>query len=199
MEKNRNWTFLIYPDSAPENWFELLQDTGLPFAISPLHNKDLNPTGEQKKPHYHCVVCFPGPTTYNKVNNDICQMLNSPIPKRVLSIVGIYRYFTHKDNPEKYQYNEEDIKTSNGFDIAEYNALTSSQVLIIMKTIQQLIIDKKIYEYSDLMDFLLKEDTVDFYNIASSHTLFFDRYLSSRRNKKKDFEQELEKRLLQRR
>lgn len=195
MEKNRNWTFLVYPDSAPNNWFELLQETGLPFAVSPLHDKDLNPTGEQKKPHYHIVICFPGPTTYNKVNNDICQMLNSPIPKRVLSIVGIYRYFTHRDNPEKYQYNEEDIRSSNGFDIGEYNALTTNQVLLIMKEIQHLIIAKKIYEYSDLMDLLLKEDTCDFYQIASSHTLFFDRYLSSRRNKKKDFEQELQKRL----
>ena len=195
MEKNRNWTFLIYPDSAPTNWFELLQETGLPFAISPLHDKDLNPTGEQKKPHYHAVICFPGPTTYNKVNTDICQMLNSPIPKRVLSIVGIYRYFTHKDNPEKYQYDEQDIRSSNGFDIGEYNALTSNQVLLIMKEIQYLIVSKKIYEYADLMDLLLKEDTSDFYQIASSHTLFFDRYLSSRRNKKKDFEQEIQKML----
>ena len=199
MEKNRNWTFLIYPDSAPTNWFELLQETGLPFAISPLHDKDLNPTGEQKKPHYHAVICFPGPTTYNKVNTDICQMLNSPIPKRVLSVVGIYRYFTHRDNPEKYQYNDDDIRSSNGFDIGEYNALTSNQVLLIMKEIQHFILLKKIYEYSDLMDLLLEQDTSDFYQIASSHTLFFDRYLSSRRNKKKDFEQELQKRLQTRR
>lgn len=197
MEKNRNWTFLVYPDSAPTNWFEILQESGLPFAISPLHDKDLDPTGDQKKPHYHCLVCFPGPTTFLQVSK-LCSQLNSPIPKRVLSIIGIYRYFTHKDNPEKYQYNEEDIKVANGFDIKEYNALTTSQTLLIMKTIQKLIQDRKIYEYSDLMDLLLKEDTVDFYQIASTHTLFFDRYLSSRRNKKKEFKDELEKKLLTR-
>ena len=186
MEKNRNWTFLVYPDSAPADWFNQLQETGLPFAVSPLHDKDNNPTGEQKKPHFHVLVCFPGPTTFLQVSK-LCSSLNSPIPKKVLSIIGIYRYFTHKDNPEKYQYNEEEIKVANGFDIKEYNALTTSQTLLIMKTIQKLIQDKKIYEYSDLMDLLLKEDTVDFYQIASSHTLFFDRYLSSRRNKKKEF------------
>jgi len=196
MDKNRNWTFLVYPDSAPSNWFELLQDTGLPFAVSPLHDKDENPTGDQKKPHYHVVVCFPGPTTFNKVNNDICAMLNSPIPKRVLSIVGIYRYFTHQDNPEKYQYSDTDIRVSNGFDIGEYNAMTTSQVLLLMKHIQKLIKDKKIYEYADLMDILFEDDFVDLYHIASTHTLFFDRYLSSRRNKQKDFRQEMEKRLL---
>lgn len=196
MDKNRNWTFLVYPDSAPNNWFELLQDTGLPFAVSPLHDKDENPTGDQKKPHYHVVVCFPGPTTFNKVNNDICAMLNSPIPKRVLSIVGIYRYFTHQDNPEKYQYSDTDIRVSNGFDIGEYNALTTSQVILLMKNIQKLIKDKKINEYADLMDLLFADDLIDLYHIASTHTLFFDRYLSSLRNKQKEFRQEIEKRLL---
>lgn len=181
-EKNRNWTFLVYPDSAPKNWFEILQDTGLPFAVSPLHDRDFNPTGDQKKPHYHVIVCFPGPTTFNKVNNDICSLLNSPIPKRLLSVVGMYRYFTHQDNPEKYQYSDIDIRVSNGFDIKEYNAMTTSQVLFLMKELQLLIIKNKIYEYAELMDMLLNEDSIDLYQVASSHTLFFDRYISSKRN-----------------
>ena len=193
MEKNRNWTFLIYPESAPNDWFEILQNTGLPFAVSPLHDKDFNPTGDQKKPHYHCVVCFPGPTTFNKVNTDICALLNSPIPKRVLSVVGIYRYFTHRDNPEKYQYNESDIRVSNGFDIGEYNSLTTNQIILLMKELQILIIQKKFTEYCQLMDYLLEADSFDLYQVASSHTLFFDRYLSSKRNMFKDLNDHLKK------
>ena len=149
----------------------------------------------QKKPHYHILVCYPGPTTFLQVSK-LCSLLNSPIPKRVLSIVGIYRYFTHKDNPEKYQYNEEEIRVANGFDIKEYNALTTSQVIFIMKEIQILIRNKNFYEYSQLMDYLLEQDTIDLYQIASTHTLFFDRYLSSRRNKKKEDLEKLEKLVL---
>ena len=33
----------------PVNYEEIIQETGLPFAISPLHDKDLDPTGEPKK------------------------------------------------------------------------------------------------------------------------------------------------------
>lgn len=190
-DKNRNWTFLVYPDSAPSDWFTILQDTGLPFAVSPLHDNDFNPTGEQKKPHYHVVICFPGPTTFNKVNTDICQLLNSPIPKRVLSVVGIYRYFTHKDNPEKYQYSDDLIRVSNGFDIKEYNALTTSQVLLLMKELCILIRQKKFTEYCQLIDWLLNTDSTDLFQVASSHTLFFDRYISSKRNILKEFRQEL--------
>ena len=42
--KKRNWTFLVYPESAPADWVSKLQATGLPVAISPLHDKDINPT-----------------------------------------------------------------------------------------------------------------------------------------------------------
>lgn len=191
-EKNRHWTFLVYPESAPENWKEILQETGLPFAVSPLHDKDLNADGvERKKPHYHILVCFSGPTTFMKVNK-LCASLNSPIPKRVLSIIGIYRYFTHKDNPEKYQYNEDDIQCFNGFDIKDYNQLTTSQTLAIKKELQKIILSNHILEYSDLMDYLLENDLNDFYQVASNNTMFFDRYISSKRNKIKDTLQDIQ-------
>lgn len=189
-DKNRHWTFLVYPESAPNNWKEILQETGCQIAISPLHDKDENPDNELKKPHFHILICFPGPTTFRKVNT-LCSQLNSPIPKRVLSIIGIYRYLTHLDNPEKYQYNEEDIVVLNGFDIKEYNGLTTSQTLVIKKAIQKLIIDNHLTEYSDLMDYIIDNLSNDFYQVASNNTLFFDRYLSSRRNKIRDALQDL--------
>lgn len=190
-DKNRHWTFLVYPESAPTNWFEILQQTGLPFAVSPLHDKDLNPTGEQKKPHYHIVVCFPGPTTYNKVSSDICNQLNATIPQRVLSIVGIYRYFIHKDNPEKYQYDERDIRSSNGFDIGEYTTLTTNQILFYKKELLILCQKKKFTEYSQLVNYLLKNDCNDLLLVVSNFVVFFDRYLSSMRNQKKDFDNQV--------
>lgn len=190
-EKNRHWTFLVYPESAPENWKNILIETGLPFAISPLHDKDINSDGvEKKKPHYHILLTFPGPTTFMKVNR-LCTELNSPIPKRLLSIIGMYRYFTHKDNPEKYQYNEEDIQSFNGFDIKDFNDLTTSQTLAIKKELQKIIMSENILEYSDLMDYLLVQELNDFYQVASNNTMFFDRYISSKRNKRKEALQDL--------
>ena len=41
--KKRNWAFVLYPESAPADWLERLQATGLPGAISPLHDKTLTP------------------------------------------------------------------------------------------------------------------------------------------------------------
>lgn len=56
----RNFATVVYPESAPENWQDILSRHCVPAFISPLHDKDINPTGEPKKPHYHVVLMFEG-------------------------------------------------------------------------------------------------------------------------------------------
>ena len=101
--KKRNWAFVLYPESAPADWLERLQATGLPGAISPLHDKDIDPTGIPKKPHYHVILCYAGPTSYNVVKS-LTDSLNQPVPQALEQVKGYYRYLTHMDNPDKYQY-----------------------------------------------------------------------------------------------
>lgn len=183
-DKNRHWTFVMYPDSLPENYLEILQQTGLEVAISPLHNKDLDQEKELKKAHYHVLLCFPGPTTYKKVCS-ITQKLNATIPQRVLSVKGIYRYFTHKDNPEKYQYDEQEIVCLNGFDSENFVAMTTSQIKMIVRELTDIILNKNILEYVDLIDFLVTNEMYDFLDVASTKTIYFNTLISSLRNKLK--------------
>lgn len=181
--KKRNWGAVIYPESAPEDWQEFLKLKGLTFAVSPLHDKDINPTGEPKKAHYHIILCYPGPTT-DKVVNELLEELNQPIAIPLESVRGYYRYFTHKDNPEKYQYNEQEIKLFNGFDVSD--VLNSFEVFQSLKEIQMLIIEHEILEYCDLMDFLLAENRMELWNVACSHTLFLNTVITSRRHKQEN-------------
>ena len=155
--KKRNWAFLLYPESAPADWLEQLQLTGLQCAISPLHDLDINPTGEPKKAHYHIILCYSGPTSYNVVKQ-LTDSLNKPIPQALEQVRGYYRYLTHKDNPEKAQYDDNDIKTINGFNIADYVELSKSEVIQIKSELQQLIINLNLLEYCDFMDYLLEND-----------------------------------------
>lgn len=181
--KKRNWAFVLYPESAPKNWREQLLQTGLQCAVSPLHDRDVNPTGEPKKPHYHVILAYSGPTSYNVVKALTNGKLGQTIPQPLEQIEGYYRYLTHKDNPEKAQYNASDIETINGFDIRNYIDLTKSEVVRIKREIQAFIRDNEIMEYADLMDLLMDagEDMADHYEVAANNTVFFDRYLSSRR------------------
>lgn len=182
--KKRYWAFVLYPESAPVNWRDILQQTGLPVAISPLHDKDINEgTNEPKKAHYHCIACYSGPTTFNCVKT-LTDSLNAPIPIPLESVRGNYRYFTHRDNPDKYQYDEKDISTLNGFDISDFVELTKSEVHSLIMKIESIIRDEDITEYSDLAEYLTAHDMVTEHEVFSSHTIHFNALITSRRHKK---------------
>ena len=179
MIKKRNWGAVVYPESAPQDWIDILKLKGISFAVSPLHDKDLNADNTPKKPHYHIIMCFPGPTT-DKTVNDIMKELNQPIAIPLESVKGYYRYFTHKDNPEKYQYDDKDIQLFNGFDVADL--LNNFEVFQALKEIQGFIIEYEILEYCDLIDFLLDRGYMELWNVACSHTLFLNTYITSKRH-----------------
>ena len=181
--KKRNWALVVYPDSLPDDWLSILTRTGLPIAISPLHDQDIDEsTGELKKAHRHLIVVYPGPTTFNSVSV-LAHDLHTVMPIPIDSVRGAYRYLTHKDNPEKAQYSESDIQCLNGFNFLDFVEFTKNEIEVIKKRVHALIRERNILEYADLLDQLLDEDLNDEYTVASSNTLLFRSYINSRRHK----------------
>lgn len=180
--KKSTWGFVIYPESAPENWRDLLIQSGIACAVSPLHNMDIDSeeTGELKKPHYHILLSYDGPTTYNNVLN-FTRNFNAPPPIAIESARGTYRYHIHLDNPEKYQYNDRDRLVLNGFNVGKFVELTSTEISNYKRLLIQLIRDNDIKEYFTLIDFTCGEADSNLFDVASSNTLFFNTYLKSRR------------------
>lgn len=178
--KKRNWAFVLYPESAPADWLDRLQKTGLQCEVSPLHDKDVNADGTPKKAHYHIILCYSGPTSYNVVKA-LTDSLNQPIPQALEQVKGYDRYLTHKDNPEKYQYDRKDVRSLNGFNILDYADLTRSEILEYKKELFALIRNHKMTEYSQLIDFLMDNDMPDLLDCASSNTLLFSNYIRSKR------------------
>lgn len=182
--KKRNFTTIVYPDSAPNDWIDQLQQTGLACAISPLHDKDTDPTGEPKKSHYHIIFCFEGPTTLKNAQELSNSLLSGVLVKPIESVRGMYRYLTHKDNPEKYQYNDRDIILLNGFD--SNNILSNSDESEIADRVIQIINDHNIKYYHDLINYLRSNDLIEEKHVAMSKIMLFTSYLNSMRYKKKD-------------
>lgn len=178
--KKRNWAFILYPDSAPSDWKDILAQSGLQCAISPLHDKDFNATGEAKKPHYHVIIVYNGPTSFNVVKG-VCDSLNCPIPQALEQIRGYYRYLTHKDNPEKAQYSDNDITTINGFDISNFVERTSSETSAIIRQIYDYIIKNDIIEFHLLTDYAFLNNADWFDVLTNGYTLYFTAVIRSRR------------------
>ena len=179
--KSRFWTAIVYEDSAPEDWRDIIKISGLRCAISPYHDKDINPTGEPKKPHWHIILCWDGPTTYNNARKFVQDELNTPIPKDLKSVRGLYNYFSHKDNPEKAQYDEKLIEHLNGFCLAEFVELTRGEVNEAIKSAFNIIRTVGITEYSSLLDFLEDNGLGDEWDVVRNNVILFNTYLTSRR------------------
>ena len=179
--KKRNWAFVLYPESAPADWKERLEATGIQCAISPLHEFDTDPTGYVTKAHYNIILCYPGPTTYNNVNS-LCDSLNQPIPQALEAVRGYYRYLTHKDNPDKYQYDERDIIALNGFNVLDYVEMTKSEVNAIKFRLTALIRENGFTEYKDFINFVMDTGLPEEYDVASGNTLYFNSYIRSNRH-----------------
>ena len=181
--KGRNWAFIMYPESMPIDWFDKLERTGLPFAISPLHDKDVNPTGEPKKPHYHVICQYSNTTTQKNVKENVCDLVNGTLPIKLENIKGMYRYHIHYENPEKFQYDDRDRIFINGFDVGSVNSLTATEIDKLTTEILAFIDDNDIIEYSDLLYVFRINDLTNMLFVAKSHTILFNTYIKSKRHK----------------
>ena len=148
------------------------------------YDKDLNATGEPKKAHWHVIAVYGSPTTESNVKS-LTERLNAPKPIPLEQVRGYYRYLTHKDNPEKAQYDENDIQTLNGFDIRDFVEMTKSEVNAKIRIIQKMIRELDFLEYADLLDYLQdNEELADEYDVAINHTILLNTYIKSRRYKR---------------
>lgn len=132
--RTRVFAAVVYPDSAPDDWKERLTQEHVAVLISPLHDKDKNPDGTQKKPHYHVLVMFDGVKSLNQVDELWERVLGDNRVKHyetVNSTRGYARYLCHKDNPEKAQYADADVVALGGADYEEIISLPSDDYAVL--------------------------------------------------------------------
>ena len=182
-DRSRSWCFVMNPESAPENWKEVLADYGAAFAVSPLHDKDINPDGEPKKPHWHVTLAYQNKKSFAQVS-EITSRLNATIPQKVANMVGNIRYMIHKDNPEKAQYEKSDIITGCGFDIENFLSRTKTESRTIMREIYAFIRESDINEFCDLMDYAFDNEPEWFDYLVDGHSIMLAALFQSRRGKR---------------
>lgn len=136
-DRSRNFATVIYPESCPDNFIDIISDWHLPAFLSPLHDSDINANGEKKKEHYHLLVMFRGKKTRESVK-ELFEQINGVGCEKVLSIDGYARYLIHIDNPEKAQYKASEVREFGGACYAETIARSADE-------------NRKIFELTDLI------------------------------------------------
>jgi len=177
----RIWGFILYPESAGENWQGAISNLQVSTAVSPLHDRDVNPDGALKKAHYHVVIAFDGKKSYEQVE-EITEAFKATIPQRCRSVKGSVRYFTHMDNPDKAQYSRSDILTFNGFDIEEQFKPTQSERFEILLEIQEFLINHEVTEYRELFDYAARKQKDRWFSVVVNNTFVLKTYINSIRH-----------------
>ena len=182
--RTRNWTMVVYPESAPENWRSILDDMHIEWIESPLHENDVNANGEKKKPHWHILLMFGGVKSYEQVM-ELCQDLNCPRPERCHNAKAMVRYMAHLDNPEKAQYSISDIIPHGGVDIAEMLRPNASERYSLIREMIAFIRDNEIIEFQDVMDYAAEFHPDDWFPLLCDNSTFVvNQYVTSQRHRK---------------
>lgn len=194
--KGNYWTILIFKDNWEKNpnWKEKLIDTHLRFCVSPLHNKDtwneLDITkhpereeyirqhlGEHKTEHYHVLIHCDDNTTF-KTMKEITESLDLPIPFVCRAPEGMYHYFSHEFNPDKAQYDPNEIKHYNGSDPSDYLMEITKKVKMDMLKILTLEFRRlKCQRYSDMCDIAAKMPNPNFLQLTQTNYGYFHQIL----------------------
>lgn len=185
-KRTRNWIFILYPESAPRNWKDIISDLHIQYVISPLHDKDKNPDGEIKKAHHHILLIFDSVKSYNQIL-EITELLNAPAPQICNSPKGTVRYMLHIDNPEKYQYSRKDILFGGGVDLNELLKPSSSDRYTMIGEMIEFVEDNMILEFEDIMIYAMyqKSDTW-FPLLCDNSAVVITNFINSKRYRFKD-------------
>lgn len=180
-KRSTKWAFLIYEESVPENYLEILESIHVPFVLSPWHNIDINSsTGEIKKSHKHGALFFESLKSYSQVSELISESLNGPTHVEiVMSPKGMFDYFTHAQNPDKTPYSIDDIEYGAGFDIDKFLLEQNSKTF--MNEVIDIIEINDFTEFQDLVKFA-RDNNYLLLDLIVDRTYFFARYLDSRRH-----------------
>lgn len=181
------YTFLIYPDSVRADWKTYLESLMIPIVVSPLHDKDILPTGEIKKPHYHVIIEFSSKKSWEQVH-DITEPIGAvlaPITERKTCASWVsckrtaVRYLCHLDSPDKAQYDHADVLCFGGFDYWSTVQSASNRY----DTIRQIIIfcrQNCIDSFADLLDYCVEKNEAWYMTLCDSGVYIVKEYLKSK-------------------
>ena len=113
--RTRNFSLTSYLDKTKIELTLLKHQNQIRFYAYILHDKDTNEDGILKEPHYHIILITYNPKTVSAVRRWFYGWVDSDgkdintLAQKCIDVYNAYDYLFHKHNPDKFQYNPDDI------------------------------------------------------------------------------------------
>lgn len=131
MEKRAyNWRIVSY--STEDKIKEFCVKYGSKWEYI-LHDKDIKENGEPKEKHYHINITL----KVWKSKKAICEAIDNDQNSFAIEMTDkekAHNYLTHKENPEKYQYEESEIKSNFKWEEGKQKKATTEEFLQIAES-----------------------------------------------------------------
>lgn len=184
-DRSMVYAFIVYPESAPSNWMEILRDMHVRGFISPLHNGDIeNGTGHAKKEHWHVEIFYDSLKSVRQFE-EMRDAVGGVGREYVQSAVGYARYLCHLDDPNKTQYDPADIIELGGMNWNEF-IRKNSDCTEILKAMQDYI-DEHDVEYYDVFSMYCRRSNPIWFDVlVNRYTAQVKNFILSRHTRKVD-------------
>lgn len=189
--RTRNWTVIAYPEDLPEDWREQLDELKFRWVESPLHDADVNADGKPKKPHHHLLFMMGSVVTLERVMGMLAEVFGESESGSVIGFAegqrvtdrgALVRYMAHLDNPDKAQYDVNDIVGHNGADPAELLRFSASETREMIIAMEEFIEERKITEIAEFSAAIRYEHPEWHTLFATKMTYYFGNFIRSRRS-----------------
>lgn len=176
LQRTRNWATIVY-DLDFESWFIKLQEACVPFLVSPLHDQDIDPCEQPKKPHYHVLLMFDGVKTQVQAK-EVFNLVDCVGCEKVASLRGYARYLCHLDNPEKAQYDINAVKSFGSVDYVGIISLPTDKYDAIADMMDW--VDREhCISFAKLLRYARNNNEVWFRSLCDNSTMVMREYIKS--------------------
>lgn len=188
-ERSQYFTCLVYPESAPEDWLDIIKAEHVRCLISPLHDRDFLKDGSPEKPHRHVIACYDSLKSENQAKAFFYKF-GGVVPPGELFLVhsqrSYARYLCHLDetDPRKHLYDTSDVIVIGDLDYQDIISSVQDDDRIINE-ILDIIEDNDLIFLTDLTDILRFDSRYKdhFRTLYKKSTVFFRDILKSREYK----------------
>lgn len=176
--RTRIFATVVYPESAPADWMERLEQTHIAAMVSPLHALDTLPTGEVKKAHYHVLWRYDGVKTPAQAQELVTLIGGAGSVEIVADYRGYARYLCHLDSPDKAQYSPDEIKCFGGADWAAVALSEAERTDAVLDEIEDWIDETGCVSYIGLCRYARRQRP-DWTRTVRTHTVHLSALIRS--------------------
>lgn len=192
--RHKVWTLIFYPDSAPPEWCDVLSEIHLPIWVSPLHDRDTwteaderenakHCAGTTKKPHFHLVCQYEVQVDRKTFLQDFAFLKGPQNVKAVRSLVSMVRYLVHADDPDKAQYDREDVRVFGGAELDLVEQMGTHERHKMLQAMREYIRQHNVTDFCDFYDYCDDCEAGWARLLDDNSSYVIEKYIKSRRYK----------------